>query len=167
MRFESYRKLPTGKFENADDLGPTLFETSNDDWWTYKPRAGAELRFVRPNGEVIQPTEFLTDLGTVPPLFRIGRLLQPDGLPAVALIHDWIVRLNNCGQGTHKFDESNRIQQEALKTWMVAHPRDYSIIVFYLSRWALRTNRSRRGWCLKLDHCPPTLVELLAARRSL
>ena len=167
MRLEPYRDLPAGQFEHAEDLRPTLVEAPRRGWWTYKPRDVNAMRFIRSNGAVIQPAEFLTDLGTIPPIFRIGRLLQPDSIPAVALIHDWIVRLNNCGQGIYDFDESIRIQQEALKTWMEEHPRDYSITVFYLTRLALRTRRSRKGWDYRFEQCPPTLDDLLAARRSL
>ena len=167
MRLGSYRELPVGRFENASDLGPTLHKTQYDDWWNYIPRSQEAMRFIRHNGEVIEPMEFFTDLSTVPAMFRIGRLLQPDSLPAVALIHDWVVRLNNCGGGLHDFSESILIQQEALKTWMESNRRDRSLMVFYLSRVALNTRRSRRGWCFQFERCPPTLEEIVTARRSL
>lgn len=167
MYLERYSALPIGKFENAEELGPTLVATESDGWWTYAPSAEAPMRFVRSNGEVIEPPQFYTDLGTIPPIFRWGRLMQPDSYPAVALIHDWIVRQKNCGQSAYSFDESIRIQQEALKTWMETHPRDFSITVFYLTRLALRTPRSKRGWCYQFEKCPPTLEQVLSAQRSL
>lgn len=167
MRLPSYRDLPIGAFYNAEQLGPTLQPTEHAGWWLYTPATGAPLSFIRPGGDVIEPPEFFTDLGTIPPLFRIGRLLQPESLPAVALVHDWVVRQNNCGQSHYDFAESIRIQQEALKTWMETHPRDRSLIVFYLSRMALRTRRSQRGWCYRFDTCPPSLDEVRAAQQSL
>lgn len=167
MRLQSYRDLPTGAFENAEQLDQILRQTEHDGWWVYRPSNAAPLRFIRPNGEVIEPPEFFTDLGTIPRIFRIGRLLQPDSLPAVALVHDWIVRQKNCGESPYDFVESIRIQQEALKTWMEGHPRDRSVLVFYLTRLALRTRRSRRGWCYRFESCPPSLDEVRAARRSL
>ncbi|MEL7091380.1 MAG: DUF1353 domain-containing protein [Pseudomonadota bacterium] len=166
MHFPRYRDVPMGRFDHADDLGATLAPTDHPDWLCYTPRA-APLTFTRANGEVITPDTFITDLGTVPPLLRIGRLLQPDSYTAVALIHDWVVRRNNCGAAERDFRDSILVQQEALKTWMETHPRDRSRVVFTLTRWGLRTRRSERGWCYQFDHCPPSLDAILAARRSL
>ena len=167
MRFLSYRKLTIGCFENASNLKAHLTETTAKGWWIYRPDAVNPMRFCRPNGEVIEPAEFITDLGTIPKVFRIGRLLQPDSLPAVALIHDWLVRQNNCNVGTYSFAQSNLIQQEALKTWMEEHPKDRSILLFHISRWALMTKRSRRGWDFRFQNCPPTLDDILQARRRI
>jgi hypothetical protein len=167
MDIVRYRKVPMGVFENTDDLPGTLHRTDRDGWWHYRPREKAPLRFIRSDREVIQPAAFHTDLGTIPKLFRIGRLLQPEALPAVALTHDWIVRQKNCNESTRSFADSIRVQQEALKTWMETHPKDRSQIVFYLTRIALGTRRSRAGWCHRFETCPPTLDEIIAAQRSL
>lgn len=167
MGLERYADLPIGTFRNASNLAPTLHLTRCKGWWRYEPRPDAPLAFERPGGEVIEPPTFFTDLGTIPKIFRIGRLLQPDAIPAVALVHDWVVRMNNCGENRHDFLESIRIQQEALKTWMETHPQDRSKLLFYLSRLALRTRRSRAGYCYRFASCPPTLEELRAAQRSL
>jgi len=165
MLLQGYRSTPVGHFENIGNLPSTLHRTSHESWWNYVPNSKNGMRFIRQNQEIIEPREFLTDLSTIPRVLQIGRLLKPDGLPAVALIHDWIVRLNNCGEGTHSFEDGIRIQQEALKTWMQEHPRDRSVIVFHLSRVALKSKRSKHLWGVKFKNCPPTLDELLAARR--
>ncbi|WP_366141220.1 hypothetical protein [uncultured Tateyamaria sp.] len=73
------------------------------------------MSFERPSGEIIEPPAFFTDLGTIPKIFRIGRLFQPEALPAFALVHDWVVRMNNCRENRHDFLGSIRIQQETLK----------------------------------------------------
>lgn len=165
--YPGYRDTPLGRFENAEDLKPTLHSTRVAGWWSYAPRPERPMRFVRHSGEVIEPGVFLTDLGTIPRWLRITRLLQPDALPAVALVHDWLVRMNNCGTGRHTFRDSILIQQEALKTWMEGHPRDRNRLLFWLTRKGLTSARSRRGWTYRFATCPPSLDDLLAAQREL
>lgn len=156
-----------GKFENALHLSATLAETTCKGWWIYRPAKAKPLFFRRDSGEIIQPEGFITDLGTIPKWLRLGRLLQPDSIPAVALVHDWVVRQNNCGLGTRSFEDSVLVQQEALKTWMETHPKDRSMALFHLSRLALLSNRSKRGWCYKFESCPPTLEDIIEARREI
>ena len=167
MRFPGYDDTKTGIFENADDLRATLTPTEQQGWYLYTAREGRPMRFVRQNGEIVEPGTFFSDLGTIPRFLRIGRLLQPDSYPAVALIHDWLVRRHNCGDQRYGFRESILIQQEALKTWMETHPKDRCRLIFWLTRQGLKTKRSKDGWDYRFANCPPTLDELLAAQRSL
>lgn len=166
MLFSRYKDVRIGTFENASQLSATLTETTCEGWWTYRPDQANPLLFRRHSGEIIQPELFITDLGTIPKWLRIGRLLQPDSIPAVALIHDWVVHQNNCDLGSRSFEDSVFVQQEALKTWMDTYPKDRSMALFYLSRLALLSNRSKRGWCYKFESCPPTLEDILEARRA-
>ncbi|WP_068297944.1 DUF1353 domain-containing protein [Pararhodobacter sp. CCB-MM2] len=167
MTYPTYDQTPVGRFENAEDLMPLLSPENADGWYLYTPRAGRPMRFHRHDGSVIEPGRFLTDLGTIPKIFRIGRLMQPDSYPAVALLHDWIVRQQNCRTVTREFGDSILIQQEALKTWMESHPQDRSRLVFLLTRIGLTSGRSRDGWEVEFNPCPPSLETLLATQKDL
>jgi hypothetical protein len=120
----AYDDVPVGRFEGVIELR-WLFENH----FLYTPHPEAPFRFIRANGEVIQPGPMVTDGGSVPPFFWGEASLNPWTYAPAYLLHDWLFRGYVCGYlpaDAYTFRDTALIMAEALKTQMETNPRSFN-----------------------------------------
>jgi len=134
------RSLPVGQFAGDHRLkwiGCELFD--------YFPEPDP-LRFVRANGQIIQPGRYDTDGGTVNVFLQLvsGVTRWKYGLPFI--IHDWMWHVRGTSQALGDFGESNLVLAEAMRTMMhlrIVESNYHDIINVYT---AVQSPIARRMW---------------------
>ena len=101
--------------------------------FVYAPAPGDPLRFVRANGEVLEPEVMYTDGGSIPRTAQLFRGFSPWGYAPAYMVHDWVFVARRCrtdGMATPAeaalaemtFADTALIAAEAIKT-LIAEER--------------------------------------------
>lgn len=120
----AYDDVPAGRFEGVIELR-WLYENH----FLYLPHPETPFRFIRANGEVLEPGPMVTDGGSVPPPLWGEASLNPWTYAPAYLLHDWIFRGVACGAiapDAFSFRDTALIMAEALKTQMEENPRSFN-----------------------------------------
>jgi hypothetical protein len=125
-----YDTTPVGRFEgiiNLRWLEPNIF--------LYLPDPAEPFRFIRANGQVIEPGPMLTDGGSIPASAWWLSRFTPWTYGPAYLLHDWIFRGYVCGYfpaDTFSFEDSAEIMAEAMRTQMELDANAFSEAAFYV-----------------------------------
>ena len=108
--------LPVGRFEGRFTLqwlAPELF--------FYIPDPLHTMRYIRANGEIIQPEEMLTDGGSMALLAQLATRMTRWSYGLAFPVHDCLwEQARNGDQSREAFERSNMILAEAMRTMQVA-----------------------------------------------
>lgn len=112
-----YDDFKTGRF-----LGVLTLQYAGPDQFLYVPDEIDPFRFVRSNGEVIQPEQMYTDGGSTPRFLWGIKNFSPFGYGPAYVIHDWLYTAHRCSTDSgplgYSFADSAIVLAEGLKTLM-------------------------------------------------
>jgi len=148
--------------------GDLIIEWRKPDEFLYKPSASNPLRFIRSNGDVIQPELMWTDGGSVPRPMWIFRNYSPWGYGPAFIIHDWLFTMQDCelpGHTAYSFDDSAEIMSEVIRTLLDLPDFDYgSIRSMYLMHKAVQSASAYASWTDKECIEPPSAFEAFISK---
>ncbi|MCV0428907.1 MAG: hypothetical protein K5905_25925 [Roseibium sp.] len=147
----NFRKTPVGQFHHWENINLVWQEP---DWFEYIPEKDNAFAYTTAEGLRIQPGRMFFDGGSTPRIARLFEKYSPWYYTPVALVHDWLAEAQACGHPVVDFDQSIKIQQEALKTMMLLNKDWRNIFVFHATRLALKSPKARRLWNTPEDVCP-------------
>jgi hypothetical protein len=136
-----YPDLTPGRFEGEPRLvwiAPDLFR--------HEPNPDKPFRFVRHDGEIIQPGEMRTDGGSIPRPLWFVRDLSPWAYAPAFLIHDWLFDLHHCGRTDKGFEEVRDIMLEGVRTLMETGVCEASRLKFDLIYAGIDSFVARQVW---------------------
>jgi len=119
---QAYHQTEPGRFE-----GELRLRWLAPDMFVYEPNPAAPFRFVRPNGQVVEPGPLVTDGGSAPRSLWGIEGLSPWGYAPAFVVHDWLFQRYRCGLtagGDAAFDESVSVMAETLRTLMGDAPSE-------------------------------------------
>ncbi len=144
-----YASAPVGKFE-----GKVRLRWVGEDQFVFEPDPASPFKFIRANGDVIQPQAMFTDGGSIPRILWALPGYSPWGCGAAFVIHDWLFVAKHCQQPIGQVP-ANRVydvntaadtMSECIKTLMVTGlVRDDPLILNSMDL-AVRTQIARDAW---------------------
>lgn len=141
---QPYHDTADGKFHGDIDV-----RWLANDRFLFIPNADKPFRFVRGNGNVIEPRAMETDGGSIPRLLWGVKGLSPWGYAPAYIVHDFLFVQNQCkteGYEKYTFDESATIMAEGLKAIMEKDKDVRSYFVFNAIVGGVRTPIAKRLW---------------------
>jgi hypothetical protein len=105
--------FPVGRFEGEPRLvwlKPNIFR--------HEPNPDKPFRFIRSDGEAIEPGLMYTDGGSIPCALWFIKDLSPWSYAPAFLIHDWLFDLHHCGRTGKSFEDVRDIMLEGVRTLM-------------------------------------------------
>ncbi|MCX7672743.1 MAG: DUF1353 domain-containing protein [Thiobacillaceae bacterium] len=136
-----YPDFPVGRFEGE----PTLVWIGADRF-LHLPRPEAPFRFVRANGETIEPGRMFTDGGSIPRTLWSVPNLSPWTYGPAFLVHDWLFDLHHCGRSPYGFEEVRDIMLEGVRTLMETGVAPKSRLTFDLIYTGIDSPVARAIW---------------------
>lgn len=136
-----YPEFPCGRFEGEPHLvwiRPDLFR--------HEPRAAQPFRFVRANGEAIEPGVMNTDGGSIPRALWFVKDLSPWAYAPAFLIHDWLFDLHHCQRTDKGFEEVRDIMLEGVRTLMESGVCEKNRLAFDLIYAGIDSFVARQVW---------------------
>jgi hypothetical protein len=145
-----FDETPVGIFEGQIRL-TWLYENH----FLYEPHEDPQqrFRFIRANGQVIEPGTMVTNGASIPSLFWGAASLNPWTYAPAYLLHDWLFRARACGfidPDEFTFEDTALIMAEALKTQMVTDPASRNVRTYEL---VAQSTATPIAWLL-YDHLP-------------
>jgi hypothetical protein len=122
-----YPDFPLGKFDGEPHLvwlKPDIFR--------HEPNPDKPFRFIRQNGEIIEPGPMFTDGGSIPRALWFVKDLSPWSYAPAFLIHDWLFDLHHCNKTDKGFEEVRDILMEGVRTLMESGVCDSNRLSFDL-----------------------------------
>lgn len=154
-----YSETSVGKFEGLPNvIWNGLFDDDKTPKFLYKPSSQDPFRFIRHNGQVIEPRLMDTDGGSIPRILHGSARFDPWHYALGYIIHDWIFIAHKCGHApddTISFDDSATILAECIKTQMEVGFKDFdgnqvkfpkNEDTMYLIYKAVASSIARRLW---------------------
>jgi hypothetical protein len=126
----SYPTTPVGRFE-----GVITLRWLEANLFLYLPDPERPFRFIRANGEVIEPGPMLTDGGSIPAAAWWLRNFTPWTYGPAYLVHDWMFRGRACGyfpEGRYSFEDTREVMAEAMRTQMELDADAFSRVAFHI-----------------------------------
>jgi hypothetical protein len=120
-----YPDFPVGKF-----IGEPRLVWVAPDRFRYEPDPDEPFRFIRADGETIQPGEMLTDGGSIPRALWFIKDLSPWSYAPAFLVHDWLFDLHHCKRTDKSFEEVRDIMLEGIRTLMETKVCEYNRLSF-------------------------------------
>lgn len=111
-------EIAEGKIE-----GKIILQWVEADKFIYISDKEKPLKFIRGNGEVIQPTPIYTDGGSIPRAARVIKGFSPWNFTPAFIVHDWLFELKHCNDPEaykYGYEKAARIMAEIVKTQMIA-----------------------------------------------
>ena len=153
----AYNTTPIGTFEGVINLRwvePNIF--------LYLPDSEQPFRFIRANGQVIEPGPMLTDGGSIPSSAWWLSNFTPWTYGPAYLLHDWIFRGYVCGyfpSDTYSFEDSASIMAEAMRTQMELDANAFSPVTFHVIISSVSGPAAR--FVFENNYCLPIPEDLL------
>ena len=154
-----YRNTEVGSFEGLPNVTWNgLMDDDKTPKFLFEPNPQNPFRFIRNDGQVIQPRLMDTDGGSIPRILHGVARFDPWHYALGYIIHDWIFIAQKCNHApddTISFDDSATILAECIKTQMEVGFTDVdgSTIRFpkkedtmYLIYKAVSSSIARRIW---------------------
>jgi hypothetical protein len=120
-----YPDFPLGQF-----VGQPHLVWVSPDRFRHEPDPADPFRFIRADGEVIQPGVMITDGGSIPRSLWFIKDLSPWSYGPAFLIHDWLFEQHHCGNTKKPFDEVRDILMEGVRTLMETGVCDNNRLAF-------------------------------------
>lgn len=147
---------------NYDDVSPGAFfglemirlRWTRPDWFEFIPKAGDAFRFVRSNGQSVEPRRMFTDGGSIPRILWVRKNLSPWGFAPAFLLHDWEFDLHHCNRTDKSFEDVRDTMMEGIKTLMETGlcPRDK--VTFNVIYAGIDSSVARDIWNRQHPDCP-------------
>lgn len=135
------RSIPAGKLE-----GDWLLRWVGIEAFEYI-RGTPPLRFIRHNGQVIEPTDFrTTDGGSINVFLQLISAVTRWKYGTAFVIHDWLWIVHHEGNDVVGFNESNLVLVEVMKTLMdtkVVPTNHHDLINVY---YGVQSSEGKRVW---------------------
>lgn len=143
-----YHATSPGRFE-----GELRLRWVGSDTFLVEPDPALPFRFVRPDGQVIEPGPLVTGGGSVPRALWVADGLSPWGYGPAYVVHDWLFQRYRCGLspgGEAAFAESVAVMAEALRTLMGDAPSAEELERYQAIMAAVAGPFGRHHW----EHAP-------------
>lgn len=137
---KDYADFKPGRFEGE----PTLVWVKPD-IFRLEPNM-PPFRFVRGNGEVVEPGRMFTDGGSIPRALWFVKDLSPWSYAPAFLIHDWLFDCHHTGTTDKGFEEVRDIMMEGVRTLMDSGLCEANRLVFELIYSGIDSFIARRIW---------------------
>ena len=135
-----YPDFPVGKFE-----GEPFLVWVQPDIFRMEPQP-KPFRFIRSDGEVIEPGKMFTDGGSIPRALWFVKDLSPWAYAPAFLIHDWLFDCHHAGTTQKKFEEVRDIMLEGVHTLMETGVCQANRLAFDLIYAGIDSFVARRVW---------------------
>ncbi|MDX0481415.1 hypothetical protein GOD90_20275 [Sinorhizobium medicae] len=155
---ERAAEFAIGTFEGLESI---RLRWVRPNWFEFIPKRQIPFRFIRANGERVEPRRMFTDGGSIPRLFRWGNGLDPWGFAPAYLLHDYEFDLHRCGRSDKSFEDVRDTMMEAVRTLMHVGLCPSSSVVFGMIYAGIDSIVARRIWNAKTSKCslPPDSEE--------
>ena len=139
-----YRDTQIGEFK-----GDLEVRWVKNDYFVFSPSKDKPFKFIRPNGEIIEPGKMYTDGGSIPRMLWGVKGLSPWGYAPAYIIHDWLFDEKHCNSGAsikYTFDDSAVILAEGLKSVMERDDKVKNHFVFDAIVSAVKSPIAQKLW---------------------
>lgn len=157
--------------EPGELSGRLILDWYEPDWFVYTPDPGMLLRFVCANGDVVQPSEMLTDGGSIPRPFRAWKTYSPWGYAHAFVVHDWLFEVHRCPTlgappvTDYTLEDAADAMTEVMTTMMLtAKTVEQDLGALWSMHAAMQTRCARAAW--DRPGCPALSAVDIEARRS-
>lgn len=135
-----YPDFPVGKFE-----GEPFLVWVQPDIFRMEPQP-KPFRFIRSDGEVIEPGKMFTDGGSIPRALWFVKDLSPWAYAPAFLVHDWLFDCHHAGTSQKGFEEVRDIMLEGVRTLMETGVCPANRLTFDLIYAGIDSFVARRVW---------------------
>jgi hypothetical protein len=151
LRADWYEGLKSGALS-----GKVVVQWLEPDLFLFIPDKVAPLKFVRSNGEAIQPGTMLTDGGSIPRPMWAFRSYSPWGYAPAFIVHDWLFHIKKCKLDDYQkytLESAGDVMGEVIKTMMESGKVEKDAMTVNLMITAVTSKFARSYW--ESDVCLP------------
>lgn len=124
-----YSRTKSGHFEGFPTVAWNgIFEDNSKPKFIYRPQPANPFRFIRHDGQAIEPGVMDTDGGSIPRILHGFGRFDAWGYAPGYIVHDWIFTAHKCGHSPDdniSFEDSATILAECIKTLMEVGYTDF------------------------------------------